>query len=602
MNETVYTLTRKMIDNYTTGQTETGKYVSFNLYEHIEKIHAYLNSKHISGDTDALGREKPFFNITVAASNIWYRATDIDRKDMGVTASNSKEVLQSFCANQLLDYWMKRIQFNAFLNKWGRTKAQYGSAISKFVEKDDTLVASVIPWNRIICDSVDFYSNPKIERLFLTKSQLLANKSYDQEVVKSLLDTLTTRKLSDKQKIDNKSDYIELYEIHGEFPLSYLTGREEDEDIYTQQMHVITFLAGKDKGDFDDFTLFAGKEKKDPYVITHLLEEEGRVIGKGAVEYLFEPQWMVNHSAKLIKDQLDSASKLIFQTSDPAFVGQNMLSAVETGDILLHSMNQPLTQVANNSHDITSLMNMSNQYKSLAQEITSTPDAMMGNTMPSGTAYRQVAVLNQEAHSLFELMTENSGNSLEFMLREHVIPFIKSKMDSVKEISALLEANDVKKIDAAFIKYKSNEIRNDLLKKQVLSGQLAEEPDMNKIQNDLQESLIANGNQRFITPSDMDNINWSDLLKDFEWTVNVNVTGESSNKEAVMTTLTTLLQSVSQNPGMFKDPRAKLLFNKIVESTGVASPIELNIQELEPQIPEAQPQPKQTTAMPISGT
>ena len=63
------------------------------------------------------------------------------------------------------------------------------------------------------------------------------------------------------------------------------------------------------------------------------------------------------HSQKLIKDQLDLASKLIFQTSDGNFAGRNALTAIESGDILIHAINEPITQANNASHDITSLQN-----------------------------------------------------------------------------------------------------------------------------------------------------------------------------------------------------------------------------------------------------
>ena len=93
---------------------------------------------------------------------------------------------------------------------------------------------------------------------------------------------------------------------------------------------------------------------------------------------------MVNHTAKAIKDQLDLASKLIFQTSDNNFVGQNALLAIENGDIMTHAVNQPLTTIPNTSHDITSLQSFQQSWKALAQDITSTPDAISGTTMPSG--------------------------------------------------------------------------------------------------------------------------------------------------------------------------------------------------------------------------
>ncbi len=138
------------------------------------------------------------------------------------------------------------------------------------------------------------------------------------------------RETVERRRKDNRNFYIKLYEVHGMMPLAYLTGKESDKDTYTQQMHVVTFVANKDNADgYDNFTLYSGREKKDPYMITHLIKEDGRVLGIGAVEHLFESQWMVNHTAKAIKDQLDLASKLIFQTSDGAFVGQNALNAIE---------------------------------------------------------------------------------------------------------------------------------------------------------------------------------------------------------------------------------------------------------------------------------
>ena len=81
-NESLHSLVREAQENLTRGADKIGDYVEWSLYDTIQRIYAYLNSKHISGSTDSLGRDKPFFNIVSAAVNIWYRATDIDRKDI----------------------------------------------------------------------------------------------------------------------------------------------------------------------------------------------------------------------------------------------------------------------------------------------------------------------------------------------------------------------------------------------------------------------------------------------------------------------------------------------------------------------------------------
>lgn len=588
---------RKAENDYINGETTLGKYVNFSQYDNIEKIDAYLNSTHISGSTDSMGREKPFFNIVTGAVNIWYRATDIDRKNIRIKATKAKDYVGAFLASIHLQEWMKRDAFGAFLNEWGRSLARYGSSVVKFVEKGGKLHAEVVTWNRLISDTVDFDNNPKIEKLFLTPAQLKSNKNYDQEVVKGLLTSLEARETMGKEKKDHKVNYIEVYELHGNLPYSYLKPEiyeEEGDETYVQQMHVVSFVKNKDTGEYDDFCLLKGKEAKDPYMITHLIKEDGRSQGIGAVEHLFDAQWMNNHTAKAIKDQLDLASKLIFQTADGSFVGMNALSNIETGDILIHEEDKPLTQINNNSHDITSLQSFGQQWQNLAKEITSTPDSISGNTMPSGTAYRQVAILNQESHSLFEIMTENKGLAIETMMRTFVIPYIKKQMDTAEEISATLEAHDITKLDTMYInavatKRMNDHIKKAMFKKNGLGGEVAQPFDIEAEKQKLQDELGQQGNQRFIKPSQISTKTWKEVFADLEWEVEVEVTNETTDKEAVMTTLTTVLQSIAGNPAILQDPNMRMLFNKILETTGAVSAIELSANPA----PKPQPTPEE---------
>lgn len=608
--DSISSIVRDAEQNFINGTTLKSKYVSDSLYEDINKIEAYLNSKHITGETDSMGRDKPFFNIVTASKNIWYRATDIDRKNIKIKATKSSDLLGTFMATIHLQDWMRRNNFGKFLNDWGMDLAGYNSSVVKFVKKNGELIPMVVPWTRLIVDSVDFASNPKIEILELTEAQLYQREGYDKEVVEALCDTVKARETVGGQNKDNKNQYIKLYEIHGLLPKSLLTHKDADDDIYVQQMHVISFVAGKGKGEYDDFTLVKGQEEKDPYMLTCLLPEtDGSINLKGSVKTLFDAQWMLNHTVKSIKDQLDLASKLIFQTSDGNFVGQNALSAIETGDILIHAPNQPLTQLANSSHDITSLQNFGNQWKALAQEITSTPDAMMGNTAPSGTAWRQVEALQQEAHSLFELMTENKGLAIEDMMREFVIPFLKTKMNTADEIGATLEDYDIKKIDAKFVKYMATKKTNKEVVDQAikfLSGEgEAPTPETQalaqaKNEQEVQSNLDEMGNQRFFVPSEVSDMKWKDIFKDLEWEVEVDVTGEASFNKEDLATLSTVLQTIGSNPTILQDPNAKLIFNKILEKTGAISPLEIQSTPKAPPMP-SQTQPQQAPPSALGG-
>ena len=248
-NNRICEMVRELETNFISGTgTLMSKYVTTDLYEDINKIYAYLNSKHLSGEVDSQGREKPFFNIVLSSRNIYYRATDIDRKNIEVKPSNSKEVIPALLGTAFLQNWMKKENFGAFLNDWGLDLAGFNSSVVKFVEQDGKLHPMVVPWSRLIVDQINFDSNPKIEVLELTEAELYQRKGYDYETVEALCDSLHARELIDGTTQDQKSNYIKLYEVHGYLPLSYLTGKDKDDDTFVQQMHVVSFVAGENKG------------------------------------------------------------------------------------------------------------------------------------------------------------------------------------------------------------------------------------------------------------------------------------------------------------------------------------------------------------------
>ena len=595
MSQNVGELVRELEQNYISSETRKSEYVTTSLKQDLDRIDAYLESKHISGETDSQDREKPFFNIVTAAVNIWFRATDIDRKNIRLKATKASHYVLAFLATIHLQEWMRKSKFGQFLNKWGMVEASHLSAVLKFVEKGGELHPQVISWDKLIVDEVDFENNPVIEKLFFTPAQLRKKKEYNQEFVKQLLDALGTRETMDGQAKDTKSNYVEVYEVHGELPLSCLTDNEEDEETYVQQMHVLSFVASRERGDFDDYTLYSGREAKNPYMLTSLLPNvDGSISLKGAVKTLFDAQWMVNHTAKTIKDQLDLASKLIFQTSDGNFVGRNVLSSIQNGDIMIHAVNQPLTSVANTSHDISALQAYGQQWQAQGNQAVGISEAMLGAAPKSGTAWRQTEALLQENHSLFELMTENKGLDIENMFTNFVIPYIKKKMDTTEEIAATLESYQIKQIDSRYVPNEAVKRFNQIVKEHILSGKTPQ-ANLEEIKATVQEEQNAFGNQRFIKPSDIPTKTWKEILKDFAWNMEVDVTGEQKDTQAVMTTLSTVMQTLATNPMVLNDPNMKLLFNRILEATGAVSPLELSTLPQQPQpvqnIPQQVPQP-----------
>jgi hypothetical protein len=591
--ETVATRVRQLESDYQSGTVTISEHVDFDLKSTISRIEAYLNSRHISGSTDSQGREKPFFNIVTAAANIWYRATDIDRKDIRIKTDKQSNWVATMLANIKLQEWMRDESFGQFLNEWGRTLARYGSAVVKFVEAEGKLHKMVVPWNTLIVDPIDFENNIVVEVLDLTPAQLRQRKNYDQTMVKALIESSKqTRETLDGQNKDNKSGYIRIYEAHGLIEKSCLTEDEKDDDVFVQQMHVISYTANKEGG-YDEFTLYKGKEDKNPYMITHLIKEDGRSLAIGAVENLFQSQWMLNHSAKLVKDQLDMASKLIYQTSDSRFVGTNALNAIENGDILIHEVNQPLTQVNNVSHDIASIQSMGNSWKQLGNEINGISEAMLGETPKSGTAWRQTEAVLNESRSLFELMTENKSLALEDMFKIYIIPYLKKTLGNKKEIVATLNDYGVKKLEKIYVKNSAIKRVNDKIIEDVLNDQKPtpemQAQMMSQEALNVQDSLNSMGDERFFAPDELSEKEWKDIIGNIGLDVYVDVTGESNSSAMAMTTLNTMFQTLVAMQGRPMSPQEKLVFSKILNEVGTVSPVELNETETAPQPVQVQP-------------
>lgn len=601
--QNIFGIIRKAETDYMAGNTKISEYVNFSLKENVNKIEAYLNSKHISGQFDSQGRRKPFFNIVTSAVNIWYRATKLHRANIRVRATNNAGVIPAIFYNAILQNWMKETDedgnnFGTFLVKWGMTQAKYGSAITKFVERGDTLVASVEPWNRTIIDSIDFKKAPVIVKLELTPAELKKNKLYDQKVVEQIMDSVSTRKTLNKESQDNKNDFIEVYEVHGELPLSLykiakgIEPLDEDDDIFIQQIHHVSYLGSGNEGDgYENFTLYCGKEK-DPYLMTHLLEEEGRSQSIGAVEHLFESQWMVNHTEKNIKDQLDLASKLMFQTADDTFIGRNVLTDIANGFIAIHKPNMPITAMQNNSHDISALQSSRQAWQGNGMDVTNTPDAQRGNNQPANTPALLVQQLVQQSQSLFEEMTVNRGLSIEQMMRKFILPFIDKRLNKMgkDELSAILENEGIKQIDSMYVPNQAIINYNKGVKEAILAGKIPPQftPEVQaQHEQAVTKGLQQLGNQRFFAPGD---VSWKELFADFDKNCEVEVTNESHDKQALLASLGTVMTSLVQ---MGDIANARLILGKIMEASGVMNSSELS---------QIQSAPMPTQPMPTSPT
>ena len=540
-----------------------------NTHDLLETIENYYNSRFDSGNTDELGREKPFYNINKFRVNVATRATDIDTKDIQLQASHPKHYIKSFLLSRENRQWMKRTNFARFLNQAGHARPKYGSVIVKKTGTDEDMYIEVVPIKNMIFDQIDFYAAPQIERHYYSPQQLKKTTEqgwgvgdFEGSIDKAIeLSNNTIRKTdasSDDQAESKTSKLIEVYEVHGEMPET-LIDENGDPNNWVQQMHII--VLNEDDDDLESgITLYKGAEKASPYKKLDWDEQANRSLGVGVVEDLIEAQVWTNYSSKQKKDMLDMASKMVFQATSASELAQNILTDVDNGEILISE--SPITQVNNAPRNLPAFDSFSQEWDNQAERVTSTFNAVTGETMPSGTPYRQVAILNQEAGSIFAYRREEMGIFIKEMYEDWIIPHLKARLKKKHVLVSDFSPEELDWIDEAYANERANNQAIDIM----LSGRVLTRTKLTQIVEEEKAKLAKTGSARYLDIPD-------NFYDDEESSVDVITTGEQQNKGVILETLSNLLLNVAQNPALLQDPTMRRLFNKIIETSGL-SPIE----------------------------
>ena len=103
----------------------------------------------------------------------------------------------------------------------------------------------------------------------------------------------------------------------------------------------------------------------------------------------------------------------------------------------------------------------------------------------------------------------------------------------------------------------------------------------------VKQELQQMGGQRFFKPSDVPSYTWKELFNDFEWEVEVDITGEESFSKDDLATLSTVFQTIADpaKQAVLQTKPGKFLFNQILLKTNTVSPMQIENIEQEKQAP-----------------
>ena len=553
--KTIFDISKTITENYDTP-IEIIDGLEFSLKQVLRDIEFIVNSQYTTGSLDEFGREKPYFNITNYRLNVAIRATDFDTKDVNIV-SETRDYVRSLLISKKVKQWMKENEFAITLNRIGEKLPKYGWVMVKKVIADGNVEVQILNADNAIINQSNPLKHP-IKELHpaMTRSELMDMRGVWDD---SAIDTL----------LDMDEDEYDISEITGVLPTSVDGGNENDQKLYK----FFIYEDGKDK----EAILFKEELKgklSDYYDYVDWAAQDKRV-GRGVVEDMFEAQWGTNETKLMERDAFQLASKTIFVTDDVT-MANNVITDLDNGHILNIESGKSFTQVNTMTNSIPAFDRLAQEWDSQAEKVTSTFDAVTGETMPSSTPFRSVAIQNQEASSLFIYRRENKGTFIERLFNNWIIPFIVKDINREWILSAEFSAEELAQIDERFGLYRAN----DVFKEKLLAGEIETTFSMEEYRamvEAFKDFAQETGNTRFLTVP-------KGYFKDFKFKISVITTNEQKNKSATLESLSKILGDVAQtfNPqtGTFtllENPALASIFSQAVELTGAGiSPVTLN--------------------------
>lgn len=525
----------------------------FSQYDTIRKIEFYTNSQYLNGMLDEFGRYKPFYNIVNFRVNVATKATDLDTKDIQVYSENPEHAVKSMIFSKEVKKWMRKHYFSKTLNNIGFTRAKYGGVLVKKVIKNGELCLEVPEWKNLVTDTVDIASGVKIEKHYLTPVDIQKKKNIWNKVEENWDKIESTFEQLEGGKFTNSSRICVL-EVEGEFENEYLGDDTLKDDEYSLQHYFILC----DTNEEPICELHSEQIKYSNYKYLPWLHASGRGLGIGIVEDGFHAQIATNDMVLKQKDILELASKTLLVT-DSDTLENNILSDLQVGDIVKIQKGEQMSMLNTLPNSFPQLDGISKQWDEQYSRVSSTFESVTGETMPSGTPFRSLAIQNQEAQSTFNYRREELGIFLNEIFTDWIIPFITKKLNKAHILASEFEDDELTKIDEAFTTY----IAKQEVIKNLLEGKVTTAEEYQMMVDTMKQGLKTGlKNKRFIDVPE-------GYFKDVEFQLDIITTGEQVNKTAVFETISNMIAVVASNPAVLQDPILKKLFAKAVELTGI---------------------------------
>jgi hypothetical protein len=537
------------IEDFKNRQIHIVPGLTFNQYDTLLQIFFYYNSKFQTGEIDDDGDKKYFFNIVKNPCKVYSKAIDFDTKNIRLLTAGGGDPLNTWFMERDLKYWMRNKKFGKVLNRIFSELPIYGSVVLKIVDGHPYFVDLR---NFVVDQSADTLdeANYKTEiHNYTPESFRKAAKvmKWGEDKVNEVIDLF--HRMRD-------TSHIRVYERYGEIP------KENDDGTFDYQ-YSRSFVADVGVDEFDQYgnmtmahpgiELSVEKWDGHPYREFHAEKIPGRWLGYGVVEALFEPQIRQNELANVQAKTTYWAGLRLWQTRDPA-TNRNLYSDAKNGEVV--SSDDRIEPIDMADRNLSFFDSEHSKWMRNRDELTFSYDAVQGERSPAGTPLGSTQISISQTLSYFEGIQENVAMDVKDMLYEVIIPHFE-KESSVEHTLRLVGGD----LNTYIEMVKNKMVLEETIRMATQNGAIPSKAEVDALEIGIVESIKQEKEKILTVPKN--------AYKDVEYDVDIDITGESVDTRVRYATRFAILQAVTADPMMLKDPVKKKIIEGMCEDGGI---------------------------------
>lgn len=567
---------------------------NFSQYNTIKKAHLYYNSHYEKGDYEEVNgvmRKKIFHNLSRWRCEVATKMIDMDIRDFMLVSNKEESDWNVFLLEKELKVWLKKNKMGQVLNEISRLLPVYGSVVL-YKTKEGAQVEDLRYF--YVDQSTDTLENARfiLKRLLLSHQDMRKMAKYGWENVQEAIDKFSGKYNTgyDLQGVSTSSQgsklfydgagtkqvlkaspapIVEVFERYGEVPLSWFTNKEKDENEYVLAKYCV---AGVDSSVTntegvtiaeEGIVLYKEQIDEIPFKEVHYTKTEGRWLGVGIVEILFENQRVINQlkQAEALGHELGSLQ--IFQTRDDT-IAQNITTDLQSGEIL--KVKSEITPIPTEMRNVVGLQNSMAKIEEHSDALTFSRDVISGENAPASATLGAVQIQTQQTTAVFDYKKENIGLFLGEYIKDLVFPQIEKELNRAHVLRLTGTMAEMQKLRK---NYATRYANSKIIQKAIAKDLPDPSADGDQVLQSLQEMFYQEGLKEISLHGDKI---WTDIeekfFKDLDYEVDIVSTGENKNIYSQINNGSALLMALAKDPTMTTDPTKKKILFKVMSAMG----------------------------------